>query len=287
MRKGFTLIELLVVIAIIAILAAILFPVFAKARAKARGAVCLSNLKQLSEAAYMYATDHEDIFSAGPFPRMPQWYRTNWFNQLPGQWGTTIFGQLDAYVGETVVGIWYCPTYIRVPKNWKGDDNGKYKMEVMKSYAINSEANSLGSTLGLTLANPTHTCCCDKFIPGSIIQDPGATLQYGEAAPMYVSPLYRPGSTCSCVTGTNAQNAWQYANCKRCKPYWATPLLDYLGNQKCFPDGGTWGGCNPCHTKGMNGSFFDGSAHWVSLMAMTSKTDLFDPLHGNTLSWAW
>ena len=47
MRRGFTLIELLVVIAIIAILAAILFPVFAKAREKARQASCLSNLKQL------------------------------------------------------------------------------------------------------------------------------------------------------------------------------------------------------------------------------------------------
>lgn len=54
MRKGFTLIELLVVIAIIAILAAILFPVFAKAREKARQASCQNNLKQLVLAAKMY-----------------------------------------------------------------------------------------------------------------------------------------------------------------------------------------------------------------------------------------
>ena len=59
-RTGFTLIELLVVIAIIAILAAILFPVFARAKAKALQASCLSNLKQISLAFLMYATDYDD-----------------------------------------------------------------------------------------------------------------------------------------------------------------------------------------------------------------------------------
>jgi prepilin-type N-terminal cleavage/methylation domain-containing protein len=60
-RRGFTLIELLVVIAIIAILAAILFPVFAKAREKARGASCISNLKQLCLAAQMYSQDYDQM----------------------------------------------------------------------------------------------------------------------------------------------------------------------------------------------------------------------------------
>ena len=53
-RKGFTLIELLVVIAIIAILAAILFPVFAQARAKARQISCISNMNQIGKATMMY-----------------------------------------------------------------------------------------------------------------------------------------------------------------------------------------------------------------------------------------
>jgi prepilin-type N-terminal cleavage/methylation domain-containing protein/prepilin-type processing-associated H-X9-DG protein len=68
MRKGFTLIELLVVIAIIAILAAILFPVFARAREKARQASCQSNLKQLGLAMLMYSQDYDERLT---------YYRTN------------------------------------------------------------------------------------------------------------------------------------------------------------------------------------------------------------------
>ena len=64
-RRGFTLIELLVVIAIIAILAAILFPVFAKAREKARQSSCGSNVKQIMLAMLQYAQDYDETFAPG------------------------------------------------------------------------------------------------------------------------------------------------------------------------------------------------------------------------------
>ncbi len=63
-RTGFTLIELLVVIAIIAILAAILFPVFAKAREKARQTACLSNARQLVTGLMQYVQDHDEMLPA-------------------------------------------------------------------------------------------------------------------------------------------------------------------------------------------------------------------------------
>ena len=77
-RKGFTLIELLVVIAIIAILAAILFPVFARAREKARQTSCLSNLKQLGTSVLMYAQDYDEMY--------PLDLSTGAADQVPGTW---------------------------------------------------------------------------------------------------------------------------------------------------------------------------------------------------------
>jgi len=82
-RSGFTLIELLVAIAIIAILAAILFPVFARAREKARQVTCASNLRQLAAAMLMYAQDYDErlprYIGGGEANRCQGWY---WFEVI-------------------------------------------------------------------------------------------------------------------------------------------------------------------------------------------------------------
>ncbi|MGI5819173.1 MAG: DUF1559 domain-containing protein [Armatimonadota bacterium] len=105
MRRGFTLIELLVVIAIIAILAAILFPVFARAREKARQTSCLSNLKQIGLGWLMYAGDYDDTvvphgyFNETPAPRLN--------DDRGGYWDWPVL--LEPYIKNR--DIYECPSY--------------------------------------------------------------------------------------------------------------------------------------------------------------------------------
>lgn len=84
MKRAFTLIELLVVIAIIAILAAILFPVFAQAKLAAKKTVSLSNLKQIDLAWLMYSGDYDDY-------TMPAYYSQNGFSSTSYWWGYLAF----------------------------------------------------------------------------------------------------------------------------------------------------------------------------------------------------
>ncbi|MCX7598892.1 MAG: DUF1559 domain-containing protein [Armatimonadetes bacterium] len=129
MKRGFTLIELLVVIAIIAILAAILFPVFARAREKARQASCQSNLKQLALGYQMYAQDYDEKFPAiitacwGGYPiqaKIPNYLRLepyvkNW--QLwacPSGWGDCANTSSHHTVVNTVIQMGLVPANFQI-----------------------------------------------------------------------------------------------------------------------------------------------------------------------------
>jgi prepilin-type N-terminal cleavage/methylation domain-containing protein/prepilin-type processing-associated H-X9-DG protein len=118
-QRGFTLIELLVVIAIIAILAAILFPVFAKAREKARQTSCLNNARQLITSIQLYAQDHEEV--------------------LPAK--ETVWGDIDA-----VKGILICPTLGKKTANGYGY-NSKVASWAIGDIEFPASAIILGDTL--------------------------------------------------------------------------------------------------------------------------------------------
>jgi prepilin-type N-terminal cleavage/methylation domain-containing protein/prepilin-type processing-associated H-X9-DG protein len=106
-RAGFTLIELLVVIAIIAILAAILFPVFARAREKARQTSCVSNLKQLGLAVIMYTQDYDETYSMSLYLAGTQAY-SMYHVHMPYMKNTQIFQcptERDAITAAQIIGL--------------------------------------------------------------------------------------------------------------------------------------------------------------------------------------
>ncbi len=148
-RSGFTLIELLVVIAIIAILAAILFPVFAQAREKARTISCLSNTKQIGLSVMMYVQDYDETFFSQPWPGgCPD----------PGYWAGATKGQplehwavlLYPYVKNGQV--FHCPsfqgsTYTASYPLWTCGDPKQLKIVPEVDYGLNEWIIAAPTTL--------------------------------------------------------------------------------------------------------------------------------------------
>src|SRR5438034_11611751 len=135
---AFTLIELLVVIAIIAILAAILFPVFAQARDKARQAGCLSNMKQLSLAYHMYAQDNDEKFPINRFDgRGPNY-------PLSYTWKTAI----QPYLKSRDI--------LRCPSNAYYNQPVERNEPVWRSYCMNGAAGYNGPNLA-SVSEPSDT----------------------------------------------------------------------------------------------------------------------------------
>jgi len=158
-RRAFTLIELLVVIAIIAILAAILFPVFARAREASRKTTCASNLKQIMTGMLMYAQDYDEKFMAGktncshgPFDSWTQ-----------GGMGVDDFHMqafffayhVQPYIKNT--GVFHCPS--AADNNWKDWFSGGQAPNVMRAAGFKTMdyewklADALAARCGHTMAS--------------------------------------------------------------------------------------------------------------------------------------
>jgi prepilin-type N-terminal cleavage/methylation domain-containing protein/prepilin-type processing-associated H-X9-DG protein len=121
--RGFTLIELLVVIAVIAILAAILFPVFAQARSKARQAACLSGIKQLGTGLMMYAQDWDETLPLNDFVGNGLAPLIGWRDPQAGDsWCSGIFPYVKNHQ------IFICPEAVEHPtptSPWRGPEKNE------------------------------------------------------------------------------------------------------------------------------------------------------------------
>jgi prepilin-type N-terminal cleavage/methylation domain-containing protein len=194
-QRGFTLIELLVVIAIIAILAAILFPVFAQAREKARQTACLSNCKQIALAFQMYQQDYDGLYTW----QGPHLGDDNADFMAPGArptWGA----ELVPYIKS--LKIYICPSARPSPFG--------------KQYAWGPATDLSASSYFMN--------GCFNGIPESSVDQPADKIMGSCWAYITKTPFTRPG---------NADVRWIWGPEYTGKPgYWANHM-NYLG-RNCF-----------------------------------------------------
>lgn len=130
-QKGFTLIELLVVIAIIAILAAILFPVFAQAREKARQTSCLSNMKQQGLGILQYVQDYDELMPQGNIRYPDNWQSAGYVWAFPSTSnvsGTTWANAAQPYIKNQQ--IFFCPSSSPEASNGKPNTSQTFNGEL-------------------------------------------------------------------------------------------------------------------------------------------------------------
>ncbi|HCU38643.1 MAG TPA: hypothetical protein DGT21_25470 [Armatimonadetes bacterium] len=187
--RGFTLIELLVVIAIIAILAAILFPVFARAREKARQTACLANLKQIGAANQMYAQDNDGFYmpcyyyASGSWVTTPLWTWMDICQPYVKNWQVFICPS-HKYSTPQHFATYRAPGMVPESAHWSYGYNAE-GMEVQLNsgnYADVARPSLLG--LGIEGIRAGWFCCNETEVP-----QPAETLMMAEASLWFLSAM--------------------------------------------------------------------------------------------------
>jgi prepilin-type N-terminal cleavage/methylation domain-containing protein/prepilin-type processing-associated H-X9-DG protein len=245
-KKGFTLIELLVVIAIIAILAAILFPVFAKAREKARQTACLSNMKQCGIALSAYTTDWDGVLPLACYfdvSRHGNWSGLTWADFI----SPYVSG---GKIGRFGVDYMRCPS--EPPRTDQNDppDPGESPLDLghyYYTYGLNYPCICGNADSGVG-SGYDQSAVLDKVPPTVLLIGDCGLLAYGSI----INPTANYGGT-GLVYDSDGDGI------KDSGPAWRST--------------GPYNGISFCHNGGANFVFADCHAHWINKLDWIADKD--------------